>query len=147
MWPEESRVCGNVKELSRRQARWEEIVSSYDFVIKHLAGIRNQQNGPSRQPHHKIGNERPDVSLSATLTAVESYNNLQQVIKTAQATYTAPANIINKIAEIQWPDTLTWQRMVEWRVQRTRIWIGKLYQGLWPTKGGYTYQYLSIAKW
>jgi hypothetical protein len=36
------------KVLSRRQARWAEILSSYDFTIEHLEGKRNPADGPSR---------------------------------------------------------------------------------------------------
>ena len=36
------------KLLSRRQARWAEILSSYDFVIEHLEGKKNPADGPSR---------------------------------------------------------------------------------------------------
>jgi len=34
------------KVLTHRQARWAEILSSYDFVIEHLAGIQNRQMDP-----------------------------------------------------------------------------------------------------
>jgi len=34
------------KVLSRRQARWAEILSSYDFVIEHLEGKKNPADGP-----------------------------------------------------------------------------------------------------
>jgi len=34
------------KVLSQRQARWAEILSSYDFVIEHLEGIQNRQMDP-----------------------------------------------------------------------------------------------------
>jgi len=36
------------KVLSQRHARWAEIVSSYEFVIQHLAGNRNPADGLSR---------------------------------------------------------------------------------------------------
>jgi hypothetical protein len=45
--------------LSRRQARWLEILSAYDFLIKHLEGSKNPADGPSRRPDYKIGYERP----------------------------------------------------------------------------------------
>ena len=35
------------KVLSRRQARWAEILSSYDIVIDHLEGKKNPADGPS----------------------------------------------------------------------------------------------------
>ena len=36
------------KVLSRRQVRWAEILSSYNFVIQHLEGKKNPADGPSR---------------------------------------------------------------------------------------------------
>jgi hypothetical protein len=36
------------KVLSRRQVRWVEILSAYDFVIEHLEDSRNPADGPSR---------------------------------------------------------------------------------------------------
>jgi hypothetical protein len=44
---------------SRRQARWAEILSSYDFVIEHLEGKKNPADEPSRRPDYEIGYERP----------------------------------------------------------------------------------------
>ena len=43
------------KVLSRRQARWAEILSSYDFHIEHLDGKKNPADGPSRRPDYEIG--------------------------------------------------------------------------------------------
>jgi hypothetical protein len=34
--------------LSRRHAKWAEILLSYDFVIQHLEGKMNPADGPSR---------------------------------------------------------------------------------------------------
>jgi hypothetical protein len=36
------------KVLSRRQARWAEILSAYDFTIEHLDGTKNRADEPSR---------------------------------------------------------------------------------------------------
>jgi len=74
--------------LSQRQARWAEILSLYVYVIEHLAGSKNQADGPSRQPDYGMGYERPTARLLATLAAssVESYNDLLRTIKTAQPT-------------------------------------------------------------
>jgi len=36
------------KVLSRTQARWAEVLSSYDFTIQHLEGTKNPVDGPSR---------------------------------------------------------------------------------------------------
>jgi len=43
------------KELSRRQARWAEILSSYDFFIEHLEERKNPADGPSRRRDYNIG--------------------------------------------------------------------------------------------
>ena len=86
--------------LSRIQARWAEIVSSYDVVIDHLAGDRNPADGPSRCPDYKIGYERPTARLLATLTAIEPYDDLLPIIKTAQATDTLATNLNKKIVDI-----------------------------------------------
>jgi len=43
------------KVLSRRQARWAEILSSYAFGIEHLEGKKNLADGPSRRTDYEIG--------------------------------------------------------------------------------------------
>jgi len=75
------------KVLSRRQARWEEILSSSDFVIKHLEGNKNPADGPSGRPNYELGYLRQTARLLENLVTntVESYNDLLQEIKTAQA--------------------------------------------------------------
>jgi hypothetical protein len=87
------------KVLSRRQARWAEILSSYDFVIEHLEGIKNPANGPSKRPDYEIGYERLTVRLLATLATntVELYDDLLQEIKTAQAIDVLAANMKRRI--------------------------------------------------
>jgi hypothetical protein len=54
------------KVLSRRQARWAEILSAYDFKIEHLEGTKNPADGPSRRPDYEQGYERPSARLLAT---------------------------------------------------------------------------------
>jgi hypothetical protein len=56
------------KVLSRRQARWSDVLSAYDFVIEHLEGSKNRANGPSRQPDYEISYERPVARLLATVS-------------------------------------------------------------------------------
>jgi len=72
------------KVLSRRQARWSEILSAYDFVIELLEGSENPADGPSRRPDYEIGYERPVARLLATVS-VEPYDNLMPAIIAAQA--------------------------------------------------------------
>jgi hypothetical protein len=54
------------KVRSRRQARWAEILSAYDFKIEHLEGTKNPADGPSRRPNYEQGYERPSARLLAT---------------------------------------------------------------------------------
>jgi len=112
--------------FSRRQARWAEILSSYDFVIKHLEGKKNPADGPSRSPNYEIGYERPTARLLATLVTntVELYDNLLQEIKTAQAIDTLAADVKRKIVgtpivdipDLQRIDELEEDSSSEWKV-------------------------------
>jgi len=88
--------------LSRRQAAWAEIHSSYDFVIGHLEGSKNPADGPSRTPDYELGYERPTVRPLATLTTntVEPYNDLLPTIKAAQTTDSLGVDIHEKIVDI-----------------------------------------------
>jgi len=77
------------KVPSRQQARWAEILSSYDFVIEHLEGKKNPADGPSRRPNYEIGYENMTAKLLATLAATtitESHDDLLPEIKAAQET-------------------------------------------------------------
>jgi len=87
------------KVLSRRQARWAEILSSYDFVIEHLEGQKNPADGPSRRPDYEKGYERPTARLLATLaaTTVEPYDNLLPAIKAAQASDSLATDVKHRI--------------------------------------------------
>jgi hypothetical protein len=87
------------KVLSRKQARWAEILSSYDFVIEHLEAKTNPADGPSRRPDYEIGYEGATARLLATLAtnAVELYNDLLQEIKTAQAIDALAADVKRRI--------------------------------------------------
>jgi len=77
------------KVLSRQQARWAEILSSYDFVIEQLEGKKNPAYGPARRPDYEIGYDNMTAQLLATLAATiitESYDDLLPEIKAAQET-------------------------------------------------------------
>jgi len=89
------------KVLSRRQARWAGVLSSYDFTIQHLEGTKNPADGPSRRPDYEIGYETPVGRLLATLAAtVEPYDDLLPVIKTAQATDTLAVDVDRRSVDI-----------------------------------------------
>jgi hypothetical protein len=68
--------------LSRRQARWVEILSSYDVTIKHLEGMKNTANTPSSRPDNESGYEWPAARLLPTLvvTTIELYDDLLPII-------------------------------------------------------------------
>jgi len=79
--------CQTLTVLSGRQARSAEMLSLYNFVIEHLAGKRHPPDGPSRQPDHQIGYERPMARFLATLAATtinQPYGDLLLDIETPQ---------------------------------------------------------------
>jgi len=78
--------------LSRRQARWSETLSPYDFFIKYLEGSKNPANGPSRWPEYEIGYHSPMAPLLATVS-VQPYDDLMQAIIWAQASNTFAVDI------------------------------------------------------
>jgi len=89
------------KVLSRRQARWAEVLSSYGFTIQHLEGTKNPADGPSRRPDYKIGYEKPVGRLLATLAAtVEPYDDLLPASKTAQATDSLAVDVNCRLVDI-----------------------------------------------
>jgi Reverse transcriptase (RNA-dependent DNA polymerase)/RNase H-like domain found in reverse transcriptase/Integrase zinc binding domain/Chromo (CHRromatin Organisation MOdifier) domain/gag-polyprotein putative aspartyl protease len=51
------------KILSRRQARWAEFLTGYDFVLVHIKGTRNPADGPSRRPDYMENVELPSGTL------------------------------------------------------------------------------------
>jgi hypothetical protein len=87
------------KVLSRRQAKWAEILSSYDFVIEHLEAKKSTADGPSRRPDYKIGYERPTAQLLVTLatTTVEPIDDHLQEINPAQVIDALVADVKRRI--------------------------------------------------
>ena len=53
----------STKVLNRCQARWAELLASYDFVLVHIPGIRNPADGPSRRPDYAHDLQHPSGSL------------------------------------------------------------------------------------
>jgi hypothetical protein len=75
--------------LSQRQARWAEILSSYDFVIEHLECRKNPADGPSTRPDYEIGYENMTANLLPILAAInitESHDDHLPEINVAQWT-------------------------------------------------------------
>jgi hypothetical protein len=122
------------KVLSRRQARWAEILSSYDFVLEYFEGKKNWADGPSRSPDSEIGNERPTVQLVATLvaTTVEPYHDLLQEIKTAQAIDVLVADVKHRIVGTPIVDITDLLRIDELEEESSNEWK--------VTAGGLTYE-------
>jgi len=72
--------------LSQQLARWVEILSSYDLIIKHREGKQNSADRLSRWPNYAISYENMMTPLLAALamnTITESYGDLQTHIKVA----------------------------------------------------------------
>jgi len=84
--------------LSRRQARWSEILSAYDFVIEHLEGSKNPADTLSGQPDYEIGYESPVARLLATVL-VEPYDELMPTIIAAQASDPMDVNVSAKLVD------------------------------------------------
>lgn len=54
----------STKILNRRQARWAEFLSAYDFVLVHISGSKNPADGPSRRPDYA---ENVDVPMGTLI--------------------------------------------------------------------------------
>jgi hypothetical protein len=83
--------------LSRRQARWAEILSQFDFTIKHLDGKKNPADGPSRRPDYEIGYERPSMALLAAATVLNYSKDLTEQIKLCQGEDKLARDVIDKL--------------------------------------------------
>jgi len=87
--------------LSRRQARWAEVLSSYDLTIQPLEGTKNPADGPSRRPDYEIRYEKPVGRFLPTLAAtVEPYDDLLPAIKTAQASDSLAVDVNPRLVDI-----------------------------------------------
>ena len=53
----------STKILNRRQARWAEFLSGYDFVLDHISGPKNPADGPSRCPDYLKDVDIPSGAL------------------------------------------------------------------------------------
>jgi hypothetical protein len=64
------------KVLNRRQARWAELLASYDFVLVHIRGVANPADGPSRRPDYAQNVPLPSGSLIPPLYGSFPLTNL-----------------------------------------------------------------------
>jgi len=118
------------KVLSWREARWAEILFSYNFIIDHLEGKKNPADRPSRRPDYEIGYDRLTARLLATLatTTVDLYDDLVQEIRTSHAINALAADMKHRIVstpiinirDLQSIDELEEEPSKEWKVT-TRV--------------------------
>jgi hypothetical protein len=94
------------KVLSRRQARWAEILSAYDFTIEHLDGTKNLADGPSRRPDYEEGYERPSARLLATSTSTYTSTSYQYLFANAVEIEPIEKDLLAEITEAQKTDVL-----------------------------------------
>jgi len=101
--------------LSRRQARWAEIISSYDCVIEHLEAKKKPADGPSIRSDYEMGYRGPTARLLASLLTdtIEPYDDLHQEFKTAQAFDVLAADVKRRIVGTPIVDIPNLQRMDE----------------------------------
>ena len=95
------------KVQSRRQARWAEIVPSYDFVIEQQEGKKNPGDGQLRPPDYEISYENMTAKLLATLaatTVTKSYDDLLAEIKAAQESDISATEIRPTLLDISTAD-------------------------------------------
>jgi len=84
------KYCQISKVLSQCQARWAEILSPYDYHIKHLECNKNPADGPSRRPNHhsSYGNIRARLLANLAATNITgSYVGLLLDSKAPQEIY------------------------------------------------------------
>jgi hypothetical protein len=104
------------KELSRRQARWSEILSAYDFVIEHLEDSKNPADGPCRRPDYEIGYKRTVARRLATVS-VKPYDDLMPAIIAAQASDSLAVDVSAKLVDRPMIDgTDTTKEESQWKV-------------------------------
>jgi hypothetical protein len=89
------------KVLLRRQARWAEILSAYDFTIEHLDGTKNPADGPSRRPDYEEGYERPSARLLATSKSTSTSTSHQYLFAKAVEIEPIEKNLLAEITKAQ----------------------------------------------
>jgi hypothetical protein len=94
------------KVLSRKKARWAEILSAYDFTIEHLDGTMNPADGPSRRPDYEEGYERLSAWLLATSTSTSTTTSYQYLFANAVEIEPIAKDLLDEIIEAQKTDVL-----------------------------------------
>ena len=111
------------KMLSRRQARWSETLSSYDFKVEHLEGKKNPADGPSRRPDYEVDYSRPVTNLLATLAAchTDQQDDFLPAIRAGQKKDKLAQDTIASIASTSDLDT-------KWKMALDLLaWEGRIY--------------------
>lgn len=100
------------KVLTRRQARWAEILANYDFVIKHCKGNENgQADALSRRADHEEGVRKPEPALLRHAEdGTMMYNH--QVASLEATSELSGSPFVNKLIEETKRDEMI-QRMLE----------------------------------
>jgi len=118
--------------LSRRQARWVEIFSLWDFIIEHLEGMKNPAESPSGRPNYEISYEIMTERLLATLAATtitESYWDLLPEIKAAQETNCSATKIRPTLVDVSTADKSQWRSIHGALTYERRIYVPAALRG------------------
>jgi len=111
---------------SWQQARWAEILSSYNFVIEHLQGNNNPADGPLTGPDYESFSEymtAKHVATSATTTVTESYDDLLPEIKAAQETDLVATEIRPTLVDLSTADESKWRSIDRGLTYERRIYV------------------------
>ena len=93
------------KVLNRRQARWAEFLSAYDFVLVPIPGSKNPADGPSRRPDYAQDIELPSGTLIPK-SALRLLNPSDPTPSTSQ-------EIVSTISTSLEPSVTLMQRIIE----------------------------------
>src|SRR5437763_5929832 len=83
------------KALTRRQARWSEMLSSYDVVIKHRPGKKNPADAPSRCPDYVSAGAQENNKFRMHLP-IEGSSTEAIGSRSAMATSNTPPTVLDK---------------------------------------------------
>ena len=94
------RYFNTTKELSRRQARWAEYLSAFDFNIEYRPGSKNPADAPSRRPDY-MENVEEDATMLPTLQKKLRKGRFikQEQEQTSPHNQTISANMLAQVQE------------------------------------------------